>query len=73
MTARADHYLMQYQKPVTLRCPSIGCRMMLSVPANRRGQEVLCPYCKRVFVVPAAPPAATPTAPQVAPAPTPAQ
>ena len=61
---------MSYQKPVTFRCPSMGCRSVLSVPAARRGQQVCCPYCKRVIVVPrAAPVPATPPEEQPTPGP----
>jgi hypothetical protein len=39
---------------VNLRCASLGCRQILSVPAAMRGQQVTCKFCKRVMRVPAA-------------------
>jgi hypothetical protein len=37
---------------VNLRCASLGCRQILTVPAGMRGQQVTCKFCKRVMRVP---------------------
>jgi DNA-directed RNA polymerase subunit RPC12/RpoP len=38
--------------PVTLLCPNLKCRMVLSVPEETRGKKVRCKYCGMTFIVP---------------------
>ena len=37
---------------VTVLCPNLKCRMVLSVPEQVRGKKVRCKYCGMTFVVP---------------------
>jgi hypothetical protein len=37
---------------VTVLCPNLKCRMVLSVPDQARGKKVRCKYCGMTFVVP---------------------
>ena len=39
--------------PVTIICPKLTCRKMLSVPDELRGQSVKCQHCQTVLRVPA--------------------
>ncbi|NLE30044.1 MAG: hypothetical protein GX629_10290 [Phycisphaerae bacterium] len=37
---------------VTVLCPNLKCRMILSVPDQVRGKKVRCKYCGMTFIVP---------------------
>jgi hypothetical protein len=37
---------------IFIRCPSIGCRLLLTVPATSRGMLVTCKFCKRTIRIP---------------------
>src|SRR5256885_16000756 len=61
-------------KIIHLRCASLGCREILAVSSESRGQLVTCKYCKRVMRVPlektaagAAAPVAAATSPHATP------
>ena len=60
---------------IYIRCPSIGCKQVLTVAEECRGMLVTCRFCKRMIRIPTerrtgAPAAAAGTAPiaQAAPA-----
>ena len=38
--------------PVTLLCPNLRCRKILSVPDDVRGKMVKCQHCQNTFRVP---------------------
>ena len=41
---------------ITILCPNLRCRTVLSVPDGVRGKKVRCSQCGIAFLVPAAPP-----------------
>jgi len=53
---------------IYIRCPSIGCKQVLTVAEECRGMLVTCRFCKRMIRIPAerqkgAPAAAMPAVP----------
>jgi hypothetical protein len=38
--------------PVSMICPNLGCRKVLSVPDEVRGKLVKCQHCQTAFRVP---------------------
>lgn len=40
---------------ITLLCPNLQCRTVLSVPDKVRGKKVRCSQCNTAFIVPPAP------------------
>jgi hypothetical protein len=37
---------------IYIRCPSIGCAQVLTVPSETRGLLVTCRFCKRMIRIP---------------------
>jgi hypothetical protein len=52
---------------IYVRCPAIGCRQVLGVPAESRGLLVTCSFCKRPLRIPQQRPGATPAPPPARP------
>ena len=47
---------------IYIRCPSIGCKQVLTVAAECRGMLVTCRFCKRMIRIPQERPAGAPAA-----------
>jgi hypothetical protein len=47
-----NNFELEVLMSVTVLCPNLKCRMILSVPDQVRGKKVRCKYCGMTFIVP---------------------